>query len=134
MASRFRTGSRIVALSVAITLVGSSLASAQTPAPAPPADSRPQQALLSAKAFARLVQPIRSEVARPGTASQSAQPSLLRQSTTTAKLSHVPALPMKPPRRQNWFMRNPALAWLIIGGGIFLGGYLAACGFNTDCD
>ena len=84
--------------------------------------------------LAGLVRPIRTEIQRTPVTIRTSAPILLRPSTTAAKLASFPALPMKPPRRQNWFMRNPALAWVIIGGGIFFGSYLAACGFNTDCD
>jgi len=132
MLNRPTAGARIVALTVGVALVGSSLASAQTPESRVHTDVGAQPTVMSAAAFARLSQP-REPAAPSAVAAEGPRLNLTRQARVAAT-AHTPTSLMKPPRQQkNWFMRNPALAWLIIGGGIFLGAYLAACGFST-CD
>ena len=133
MLNRPTAGARIVALTVGVALVGSSLASAQTPESRVHTDAGAQPTVMSAAAFARLAQPREAE-APSAVAAEAPRLDLTRQARVAA-MAHPPTSLMKPPRQQkNWFMRNPALAWLIIGGGIFLGAYLAACGFRTTCD
>lgn len=134
MTTQFTALSRTAALSVAITLFATPIASAQTPAPAsnsvPPANT----ALLSNAAFARLMQVPAADLApAPGVKTPPRLDFLHHSMAALAREAH--AVPPKAGTPQgSWGSRHPAAkGWLIIAGVV--GGVLAGLMiWGASCD
>ncbi len=111
---------RILALSVAITLVAAPIASAQTPEAARSNSVQANTALLSPAAFARLVQQPPAEVAPAPVVADSPRPGLLRQGAAMARQAQT--TPAKATQQKSWASRNKvALIFFAIVGAIILG-------------
>jgi len=117
---------RIAALSVAITLFASPIASAQTPAPASNSDAPAKKALLSPAAFAHLMQAPPANAAPAPVVADSPRPRLLRQGTTAmARQAHAATTKAPGSPNRSWMARHK---WAFIIPGIVAGGILGAYG------
>ena len=106
--------SRTAALSVAITLFATPLASAQSPEAAPPSVPSANTALLSPAAFARLIHPPPMNLAPAPVVADAPRPSLLRQGTA-ATGRQAQTTPVSPAQQKSWASRHKtALVWTTI--------------------
>ena len=125
MTNRFVPLRRIAALSVAMTLFATPIASAQTPEPTSTSDAPANTVLLSPAAFARLVQPRPADEAPAPVVAGAPRPSLLRQ-VAAAVARDARATAPKAPHQKSWASRHKtALFWTIaplIAGLIILWG------------
>ena len=127
MNSRFTSGFRIAALTVAVTVFTSTLAFAQTPQSKSIADAAQRPTLMNAKAFARLAQPRTLEAATAVAAE--GRPSLFQQSRWAMELQAT--TPTTAPQR-SWVSRHKILIGVLAGIGGFLT-FAAICAAGA-CD
>jgi hypothetical protein len=116
MASRFHAASRIAALTVTVTLIASTLASAQTPPLPSPSDGRAQPVLLSAAAFARLAQPASTGAAPTRTLSKLPRPGLLSQAMAVS--ARFPPAGLTNGQQKSWVSRHKVLIGVFAGVGL----------------
>jgi hypothetical protein len=126
VASWFQAASRIAASTVAVTLVMSSLALAQTPPPSP-RDTQAQPTLLSAAAFARLAQPTSMGAAPTRTLAELPRPSLPSQPMAVS--ARFPPAALTQVQRKSWVSRHRVLI-AVLGG---LGFVAVICVSSGDC-
>jgi len=119
---------RMAALSAAIAMFVSPVASAQTPAPTPMADATPKTALLSPAAFAKLVEGPRAAGAPVPVVQDPPRRDLVRQ--TTAAATRAAALSPQPPRRATGWGQKTVIVLACVG--LFVG--VAAASFYTGID
>jgi len=111
---------RITALSVAITLFATPIASAQSLNAAPPAAAPTNTALLRPAAFARLLQPPPADAAPAPVVKAPPRLDLLHHGTT-AMARQAQAAPTKAPQQKGWVSRHKVLTGILIGVGAFCG-------------
>lgn len=112
MRCRFVSLRRIAAFSVAVALVVTPVASAQTPASESPNDA-PGAVLLSPTAFARLVQPPPTEAPVP-VLKDPPRIDLLRQGRVAVPVASATQQQPAPPTR-SWVSRHKVLVGILIG-------------------
>jgi hypothetical protein len=105
MTIRLKALPRTAALSVAITLLVSPVASAQSPDAAPPNLAQANTTLLNNVAFARLVQPAPAATVPAPVVADAPRPSLLRQGTA-AMARQAQAAPAPAPKQRSWVSRH----------------------------
>ena len=125
MTGTFVSLRRIAALSVAVTLVATPIALAQTPASASPNDAPTGAVLLSPTAFARLVQPRPAEVASAPVVKDPPRIDLLHQGRAAVAHEAQAAPPAKAPQQKNWWGRNK---WYVLGPAIGAGAFFGVWG------
>jgi hypothetical protein len=104
MPSTFASLRRIVAFSVAVTLVAAPIASAQSREASTPVAAPTSRALLSPSAFARLIQPPADVV--PAPAVRAAPRFDLPRSATAATARRAQPTAVKVPQQKSWASRH----------------------------